>query len=235
MYIYLDIETSGVENRDEIISIGIIYEDNTSYDLALPSKKVKPNAMAIHHITNEMLSSASKITDTKTYEILNSLNNKKNILVVHNVSFVEKMLAKVPFIFDGSIIDTKKAVSNLIEECEQVDLQFLRYELKLYRKENELAKKLNIELFPHNALSDALHIKLLHNYLQEEFDDEKLIIDTTKSTLIHRLSFGKYRNRHIEDIARKDPSYLKWILNDLIDVDEDLRYSIEYYLNAVMD
>jgi DNA polymerase-3 subunit epsilon/exodeoxyribonuclease X len=28
----------------------------------------------------------------------------------------------------------------------------------------------------------------------------------------------------------KDPAYLKWMLESLMDMDEDLRYSIEYYL-----
>jgi len=233
MYIYLDIETSGIGDKDEIISISLIFNDTTSYDLALPSRKVKAHAMAIHNITNEMLKLASPIKETPTFKMLTQLNEKNNTLIVHNVHFVEKMLAKIPFVFKGSIIDTKKAVSNFIPECEQTDLQFLRYELKLYRKEQELAQKLGITIFPHHALSDALHIKLLHNYLQEEFSDDMLIVDTTKASLIHRLTFGKYRNRHIEDIARKDPSYLRWILNDLIDIDEDLRYSIEYYLNEV--
>lgn len=233
MYVYLDIETSGVEDRDEIISLAIIYKQQTSYSLIHPAKKVKPSAMAIHHITNEMLKDASAIKECETYKILSELNTKENTLVVHNANFVEKMLSKIPFIFEGNVIDTKKAVSTLIQECEQLDLQFLRYELKLYRDEKEVAKQLDITITPHHALSDALHIKLLHNYLQNEFSDDILNNTSKEVSLIHRLTFGKYRNRHIEDIARKDPAYLRWILNDLIDIDEDLRYSVEYYLNEV--
>lgn len=233
MYIYLDIETSGVEDRDEIISLAIIYEEKISYNLVHPAKKVKPSAMAIHHITNEMLKDAHSIKECETYKLLSELNTKENTLVVHNANFVEKMLAKIPFTFEGDVVDTKKAVSSLIQECEQVDLQFLRYELKLYREEQEVAKQLGVSIYPHHALSDALHIKLLHNYLQAEFSDDKLNNTSKEVILIHRLTFGKYRNRHIEDIARKDPAYLRWILNDLIDIDEDLRYSVEYYLNEV--
>ena len=233
MYIYLDVETSGVKESDEIISIALIYEGKCSYDLVRPSRKVKPSAMAIHHITNEMLQDALPIQEAPTFQLLQKLNTKESSLVLHNAPFIEKMLLKASFIFEGSVIDTKKVVSRFIPECEQAELQFLRYELQLYKREQEEAQKLGITLFPHNALSDALHIKLLHHYLQEEFTEEQLFNDTNEPTLINRLPFGKYRNRHIEDIARKDPAYLQWILHDLIDIDEDLRYSIEYYLNTL--
>jgi exodeoxyribonuclease X len=44
------------------------------------------------------------------------------------------------------------------------------------------------------------------------------------------LPFGKYAKKRIEEIAIKDPAYLKWMVESLMDMDEDLRYSIEYYL-----
>jgi DNA polymerase-3 subunit epsilon/exodeoxyribonuclease X len=47
-----------------------------------------------------------------------------------------------------------------------------------------------------------------------------------------RLPFGKYAKRRIEEIALKDAAYLKWMLDSLMDMDEDLRYSIEHHLRG---
>jgi len=233
LYIYVDVETTGVKANDEIVSIGLIYEDKSSYDLVLPSKKIKPKAMAVHHITNEMVKTAPPIKECDTFKLLESLNDVNNILIIHNAQLIYTMLEKTGFSFKGEIIDTQKSTKHLIPECEYFELQYLRYELKLYKEEKDLAQDYSINLFAHNALSDAIHIKLLHNYLLCEFDEKRLIESKEEQTLLFRLPFGKYRNRHIEDIARKDPKYLQWILNDMIDIDEDLRYSIEYFLNEV--
>jgi len=51
---------------------------------------------------------------------------------------------------------------------------------------------------------------------------------TQRPALMRRFPFGKYKG---EEIASKinDSGYIKWILG-LDELDEELRYSIEYYL-----
>ena len=144
------------------------------------------------------------------------------------------MLAREGVTWQGGMIDTSKCVKHLLgNEIEHFSLQYLRYELRLYRKEEALADALGIALSAHHALSDALHTLLLHRYLEEMADSERLMVLTTEQALVHKLTFGKYGGKFIEDIARRDPAYLEWMLRSLSDLDEDLRYSIEYYLNEV--
>jgi DNA polymerase III epsilon subunit-like protein len=238
MVCYLDVETTGLEQKDRICSIGVIMEENgkveTGYDLVNPGKKVPPQAMALHHLTNEMLKEAPAFEETETGRTLAAINTPETILVGHNLAFDLAMLAKEGMTWQGGMIDTLKCVKHLLgSEIEHFSLQFLRYELRLYRDEAELAKRLGIPLTAHNALSDALHTLLLHRYLEEMADTDRLMALTTEQALIYKLTFGKYGGKYIEDIARRDPGYLEWMLRSLPDLDEDLRYSIEYYLNEV--
>jgi DNA polymerase-3 subunit epsilon/exodeoxyribonuclease X len=68
--------------------------------------------------------------------------------------------------------------------------------------------------------------------LLELADEERLIEISRSHVLLTRLPFGKYAKRRIEEISLKDPGYLKWMVESLMDMDEDLRYSIDYYLRG---
>lgn len=238
MFCYLDVETTGLEKKDRICSIGLIVVDGettqTFYSLVNPGKKVPPEAMALHHLTNEMLKEAPEFDTTEAAGKLSGLNATETILVGHNLTFDLAMLAKEGVTWQGGMIDTLKCVKHLLGgEIDHFSLQFLRYELRLYREEAALAERHGITLSAHHALSDAMHTLLLHRYLEEMADTERLMSLTTEQALIHKLTFGKFGGKYIEDVARRDPGYLEWMLRSLPDLDEDLRYSIEYYLNEV--
>ncbi|MBD3800765.1 MAG: 3'-5' exonuclease [Campylobacterales bacterium] len=238
MLCYLDVETTGVEKKDRICSVGMILGEGgryeTLYDLVRPPKKVPPEAMAVHHLTNEMLADAPEFDATSAAKRLEALNTPETLLVGHNLAFDLGMLAKEGITWQGGMIDTLKCVKHLLgSEIAHFSLQYLRYELRLYQREQALADELGIPLSAHHALSDALHTMLLHRYLEEMADTERLMTLTTQQALVHKLTFGKYGGKFIEDIARRDPAYLEWMLRSLSDLDEDLRYSIEYYMNEV--
>ncbi len=232
MLIYLDLETTGLEEADRICSLGLIIDNAddclTKEEFVKPSLKIRPEAMAVHHITNEMVKEASSFDDAKISTLLQEHNSSENILVAHNLSFDLAMLAKEGFFWKGGVIDTLKCSRHLIDEIDRFSLQFLRYELGLYRSEEKEAEKLGLELKAHSALSDALHVKLLHHYLNEMADDEKLMELTIEPVLIKKLIFGKYKDHYLEEVAMNDAGYLRWMLDQAID--EDLEYSIKYYL-----
>ena len=238
MVCYLDVETTGLEKQDRICSVGLIIDGGgkieTVYDLVQPSRKVPPDAMAVHHITNEMLQNAPAFEETAAAKRIEAINTPETVLVGHNLMFDLAMLAKEGVTWQGGMIDTLKCVKHLLgSEIEHFSLQYLRYELRLYRDEAALAEQLGVTLSAHNALSDALHVMLLHRYLEKMADRERLMTLTTERALVHKLTFGKYGGKFIEDVVRRDPGYLEWMLRSLPDLDEDLHYSIEYYLNEV--
>ncbi len=232
MLIYLDLETTGLEEADRICSLGLIIQSEddvqTYEELIKPSRKIRPEAMAVHHITNEMLKEAPSFNDAKIVARLQELNSDENILVAHNISFDLAMLAKEGFFWKGGVIDTLKCSRHLIDEIDRFSLQFLRYELGLYRREVKESEALGLELKAHSALSDAFHVRLLHQYLNAITDDAKLMELTIEPVLIKKFAFGKYKEHYLEEIAMNDAGYLRWMLDQAID--EDLEYSIKHYL-----
>ena len=237
MLIFLDIETTGYEREDKICSLGmLVFEKDgcvrSRYELVNEGKKIPPSASALHNITNEMIAKKVPLRESEIFRFLQESNSEENSLVIHNAAFVLEMLSAAGLIWHGKIIDTLKVVKHLIAECEMFTLEFLRYELKLYRDEEKIEQACGIKdaLIAHHALSDAVIIKLLFDYLSQYADLEKMNALSFENVLLEKFSFGKYSGRYIEDIAMNDRGYLLWMLG-LENLDDDLRYSIEYYLS----
>jgi len=229
MLIFLDTETTGLDASDKICSIAVVYEENREvksiYELVNEGKKIPPLASSINHITNEMLKDKPKLHDTKAYKFLQTHNDTDTTIVGHNINFDLKMLESTGFEFYGKVIDTLRTTRHLIKECEFFSLQFLRYELKLYKQEKE-------PRVAHHALSDAMTAKSLYELLLELADESELVRLTDEKVLLEKFEFGKYNGRYIEEISMSDRGYLEWMLGNIIDLDEDLRYSIEYFLQG---
>lgn len=227
MLIFLDVETTGLEFNDKICSIAIILKEDEQissfYELVNEGKKIPPQASSINHLTNEMLKDKPKLVDSNIYDILQKNNLTTTTIIGHNVKFDLEMLSRSGFKFLGYVIDTLRVTKHLIPECELFSLQFLRYELRLYRVEKEYCEA-------HNAMGDASVIKNLYEYLLDIAPIEMLKELSFKMVLMQKLEFGKYSGRHIEEIAMIDRGYLEWMFSNVVDLDEDLRYSIKYYL-----
>ncbi len=233
--LFVDVETTGVDVKDRICEIAVIIEaDETLYSSSLckSPKKIGVEAMAMHHITNEMLKESPSCDKSTAYAWLQENNTEENILISHNMGFTLSMLEKEGFALNMKVIDTLRCVKALIPECGQFSLQFLRYELLLYKDEKRLSEESGVELNAHRALSDALHVKLLYQTLLEYATLSQLIELSSKPVLMDTFPFGKYTGHYIEEIAGIDSGYLAWMLENIKDMDEDLEYSIKHYLKG---
>ena len=238
MLVFLDIETTGLESTDKICSIGIVVIDAekeySKYELVNESKKISPKASSVNHITDEMIQNKPKLIDTTIYEFLNKHNNINTTIIGHNIAFDMQKLSAIGFKFEGSIIDTLRVSRHLMPECESYALQVLRYDLKLYRQEKQEAVICGIDgdVVSHNALCDALIVKLLYDYLLDIISSNEMYELSFKNVLLQKFEFGKYAGRYIEEICASDRGYLNWMLSSIVDLDADLRYSINYYINS---
>lgn len=238
MLIFLDLETTGLEAQDKVVSIGLIAVEGeniiTKYDLINEGKKISPKASSINHITNEMLKNKPKLQESEAYRFLCEYNLPTTTLVSHNSKYALQMLLACGFSFLGNVIDTLRVSKHLIPECEGYSLQLLRYELKLYKSEKAESLACGIEnvLLAHHALHDALMVKILYTYLLESAAKEEMIALSFKNVLMQKFEFGKYSGRYIEEIVMCDRGYLEWMLANILDLNEDLKYSIDYYLQA---
>jgi len=232
--LFLDLETTGLQEKDRICELALIVQTDksvkTSSDLCKSGKKICTEAMALHNITNEMLQDSTSCEQSHTYQWLKENNHEEHVLISHNLKFNLSMLEKEGFSSKMKSIDTLRCTKALISECEQFGLQFLRYELLLYKDEVAISEKLECKISTHRALSDALHIKLLYETLLEYATLSELIEISSKPVLMQKFPFGKYSGRFIEEIADIDRGYLQWMLSSINDMDEDLAYSIKKYL-----
>ncbi len=78
------------------------------------------------------------------------------------------MLEKEGFKNRMQLIDTLRCSKHLFPDSPYHRLQYFRYSLGLYRREDEEAGKYNISIKAHNAISDVLVMKLLLSELVKE-------------------------------------------------------------------
>ena len=237
-FIILDTETTGTKEPDRIIQLSfLITNENNEIEeihdtLCMPPVPISYEAMAIHHITPEIIVNTQPLQKTETYKRLIEMNSSENILVIHNAKFDLEMLFKDDFENRMQLIDTFRVLKH-IQPDDRHSLQVNRYALGLYKKEKELTDRYNLEINPHNALSDVIILKLLLDYLmfEKNYSVEKLIELTKTPILYDKFYSGKYKREKIIDIIEKDPEYIEYMLttNDF-ELDFDMRYSINYYL-----
>ncbi|RUM55719.1 MAG: 3'-5' exonuclease [Nautilia sp.] len=238
-FIILDTETTGTKEEDRIIQLSFLVTDenneieeihNTLCKAPLP---ISYEAMAVHHITPEKIENELPLNKTLAWRRLNELNKNENILVIHNAKFDIEMLFKEDFENNMQIIDTFRCVKHLWPDGRH-SLQINRYSLGLYKKEQALIEKYNIEINAHDALGDVIVLKLLLDYLLEEHSAEELIKLTKEPILYEKFFFGKYKYEKIADVIQKDMGYIEYLLNNgEKELDFDMRYSINYYLQEV--
>ncbi len=235
--IILDTETTGSKEEDRICQLSyLVLNENLEIEeihneLAKPPVDISYEAMAVHHITPEMVEDKPKLKFTKAYKRLKELNSPDNLIVIHNAKFDLDMLRKEDFNPHLKLIDTFRILKHLIPDG-KFSLQYNRYALGLYKKEDEICKKYNIEINAHDALGDVVVLYLLFKYILENLEsDINNLIELTKKPVLHTKFYqGKYKFEKIEDILIKDPDYIEYMLS-LTDLDPDVRYSIEHFLN----
>ncbi len=244
-YVLFDTETTGTQEEDRIIQFGgmIITNKNQPeiYDnLCTCDIDIKIDAMEIHNITPEMIVNKPIATQTPFYKRLEELNTNENYLIAHNIKFDLGMIEKEGFRSNMKHIDTLRCARHIFEDMPYHRLQYLRYALELYKTEQEEAKKLGIEIKAHDAIGDVLVMKLFLSKLvaktKETYPNtnpmEKLVELTTTPVFVKTFKFGKYKGRTTSEIAQEDAGYLNWMRDNMKDMDEDMRYTIDTLLSS---
>jgi len=241
-YILFDTETTGNQDKDRIIQIGAMVihskEHIDLYDeLCLAPLPISVEAMEVHHITPDKIQDKIPFIQTQAWEAIQQYNVAENYLIAHNIHFDLSMLEKEGFESRYTQIDTVRCAKHLLPNSPSHRLQYLRYSLGLHETEEAEAHKLGVTIKAHDAIGDVLVMKLLLSRLvalaKEGFPGvnpmEKMAELTQTPVLLRHFKFGKYKDRKIEEIAQEDSGYLHWMRKNL-DLDEDLNYTLGYYL-----
>ncbi len=242
-YLLFDTETTGNREEDRIIQIGGMIVHSKAHielfdELCSTTQPISFEAMEVHNITPDLIEGKPPYSQTAFAAKLEEYNDPENYLIAHNIGFDLGMIEKEGFENRYTLIDTVRCAKHLLPESPYHRLQYLRYWLGLYKEEQAEAQRLGIAIKAHDAIGDVLVMKLLLSRLvalvQEAFPGinpmQKMAELTKTPVLIKTFKFGKYKEREIEEIAREDMGYLRWMRNNL-DLDEDMVYSLDYYLN----
>lgn len=240
--LYFDTETTDIQTKD-IIQLAILKDDGLTLNMFFkPIQDISFAAMAVHHLTPEFLSTHqlfenAKLPDDFHDEGYNG-DDLKGYLeylateytwVAHNIEFDAEVLRRKGISIVKQIC-TFKLARNLLSEgemdLESYSLQYLRYSLGLYKKEN------GDHNIAHDALSDVYFLKDLFEYIKNNssFTLEHMIQITKEPPIIRSINFGKHAGRSLLDIAKEDRGYLEWLLENTTDK-EDLRWNIERVLS----
>lgn len=233
-HILLDTETTDVGWNARLVQLGykILETGESVNELFKPPHPIDIGAMAVHHITNEMVHDKPAFQDTEHKQKLQKLLDD-HILVAHNANYDMTILYHEG-ITTRQYIDTVRVAKHVIESPRH-GLQYLRYFLGL-----------TIEATAHDAFGDVLILEQLFNRLRQatrekfslESDEavsEKMLELTQTPVLLSTIRFGKYKATPFEKIFREDPGYLEWLLGSESakkesEQDEELLYTLKYYL-----
>lgn len=234
--IFFDTETTGNSDEDRLCQLAI---KERGVDTPIVNAIYKPpvpisfDAMAVHHITPKMTEGCPAFTDADEYaELKKLMEDPETISVAHNAAFDISMLSREN-IKPTRVICTYK-VARALDKDEVIgkyQLQYLRYLLGL-----------EISAAAHDAWGDVLVLegvfeRLLHKLTTEKGNDESALDEmseiSARPMLFTTIRFGKYRGKKLEEIARSDPGYLQWLLNQKKQepvAEADWIYTLEHYL-----
>ena len=236
-YIILDTETTGASEKDRIIQLGYLVlgapEVEVHNELCSSDVALEIGAMEVHNIVPDMLVGKPSCVETEAYKRLEALNTPDNYMIIHNAPFDLGMLKKEGFESQMQLIDTLRVAKHLLPESDYHRLQYLRYSLELYKGEDAEAEKLGVELKAHDALGDVIFLKMLLSKLTELTGEKgakavaKMVALSGEPVLITKpMRFGKHKGKTIQELAETEAGYLKWMLENMQNLDEDTRYTI---------
>ena len=204
---------------------------NEFFKAVLP---VEIAAMAVHHITNDMLANKPSFQGSSTEKDLRERFARSEIFIAHNAPFDIAMIEREGLQV-GPYIDTLKVARHLDTKgvIKSYGLQYLRYLLDI-----------KVEAQAHDAWGDILVLeelfyRLLKKMTETGMTQDDAIIEMQRisklPSLFHTFSFGKYRGQRIENISRQDPDYLRWLLtqkeNSTDPEDAHWVYTLKHYLH----
>lgn len=216
----IDTETTSIEGEViEIASVDIVNGEicNPISDFVRPSEPISFEAMAIHHITEEMVADAPPIADVIDKYL------GADIYVAHNAAFDREKLPQIT----APWICTLKLSRKLWPEEKSHGNQYLRYRFGLDPHVPD-------GLYAHRALYDCyvtattlLYMNSLAHWKVSEMRDI-----TNNPSLLHIMKFGKHKDQTFADIGANHPEYFRWCLSNM-DLNEDQKYTMRHYMGAM--
>lgn len=233
--VFLDTETTSNKPDARLVQLAMKRSSDGCIwnGLYKPPVPISFEAMAVHHITEKIVSFLPPFADINGSKTVESWIEGA-IVVAHNAPFDIGIMANEGVVI-GKWIDTLKVARRLWPDWESHKLQYIRYRLGI---EIEAGNA-------HDALADVLVLEQVFKDMIIEMnarrtEDPASMPDTgnlslmikwsREPSLLHAFAFGKFKGQTFEEVARLEPKYLQWILTT--DFDEDTKYTARHWLAA---
>lgn len=232
-FVVTDTETTGMDpETDRVVEIATasVYMNsgewrisNRKSSLVNPGRSIPPEASAVHHLTDDMVSSAPTLDDAIT--VLGTPARAEGVAIVaHNAEFDRGFL---PQWADRPWLCTYRCALHLFPDAPSHSNQGLRYYLNLEPSFDGMDASNPRNQQPHAALYDvcttaALLVKMLSIATVEELMELQ-----SKPVLLKTVHFGKHRGELWSAVPR---SYLDWASKQ--DFDADVKHTINHYRNG---
>lgn len=231
--IFLDTETTDLEKPRLVqLAYKVVATGEVVNELFKPPVTISYGAMAMHHITNEMVADKPVFSGSETYQKLATLLTD-SIVVAHNAPY-DLTVLKNEGLTPGKAIDTLKVAQHTIQS-EQYNLQYLRYSLHI-----------NVSGTAHDALGDITVLEGVFKYLKETVGEmylltsdeailEKMMELSATPVLLTMVNFGKHKGKTYEQLANTERSYLEWLYRSESEKKPeeqkgDMIYTLKHYL-----
>ena len=174
-----------------------------------PGRPIPPEAMAVHHITNEEVSGLQSPTT-----VFGMMMRGADVLAAHNAAFEQQFFAggDIPWICSW------KVAMRLAPNAPSHSNQVLRYWLKL-AVDPALAQP------AHRAGPDAYITAHLLARMLEKMNVPEMISLSAEPALLPRMPFGKHAKKPIEEVP---DDYLEWCLRQ--DMDANIKHTARHHL-----
>lgn len=221
--LYIDTETTGSDpSSADICEIGAVLAAYSGLkpagiaceefeSLVKPFDPIPPEASAVHHITDSMVSAAPALGHLQ--KSLSALAGKADFVCAHNAPFDLPILRRLmPSVFgrfgDDLVLDSLRLARHVWPEIPSHALQVLRYRFDLGR---------GLEGDAHRALFDAHLVRRLVEKViasaSTGCSDWQGLLEHARSPLeVQTFGFGKYRGSLVEDVIAQDADYVRWLL-----------------------
>ena len=124
--IFVDTETTGLGPEDRLIQLAFTTNKGELLDMRFnPGRPISFEAMAVHHITEEMVKDMPAFKGSQGYaDLVTRLEN--HIFVAHNAPFDLRMLEREGIPRPKWVIDTQRVAKHIITVEDRHALQYLR-------------------------------------------------------------------------------------------------------------
>lgn len=219
----IDTETTGVGDADTPVEVAAIrFSDGAIFESFVnPGRPIPVEARAVHHIRDDDVTDAPTL-DRLAPSLIEFVGDC--VLVAHNARFDRRML---PFLSDRPWLCTMRLARHLIDDAFSYSNAAL-YEL--------LCPKSPIAANTHRAAADArITACILPALLQlaearwGRLAPGDLAARADGPYLVRYMPFGKHRGQPLDQLPK---SYIRWLLREGADLEEDLRASLAAQLVA---